>query len=104
MAHVSELETRLLQFWMADAAVWRRGTQANDLDLHRRAGEEEKNAPTGSGAFQPTKKPGVPLTCQQCGNPFIGRRGKKYCSLSCQRRGNYKADRLRERRKRVEKG
>lgn len=97
-AIMSDLETRLLEFWKADAAVWRR-----KMHVYEHAEQIET---VGSACERPpSEKSPMSRICAQCGEAFTtGRVDRKYCSERCRREVDRKQERVRAAAKRRAKG
>ncbi len=95
---MSDLETRLLEFWKASAKEWRRRN-----NLHEQAESQED---TMSSRDVERKSPVlVPKICAHCGNEFLaGRHDRKFCSIPCTRRAADKRANERERQRRIKLG
>jgi hypothetical protein len=100
---MSDLESRLLEFWKADAKEYRRLTNT----MFGREGDEENYLTPRqvSGAADPKAINLTPGTCPQCHQEFITANPiRVYCSRRCQRAFSAKVYCERVRAERIAKG
>jgi hypothetical protein len=99
---MSDLENRLLEFWKADAKVYRKLT----LTMYGREEDEDTSLSLAQiSAVTPKKHAPILKICKWCQQEFLTPRAdRKYCSRRCQKKANNKGTVEYQRRKRIAKG
>lgn len=98
---MSELENRLLEYWKADADLWRRRVHVENS----REELDEVGLSADAISVPLSSKPPTSRICGYCHQPFMAARpDRKYCSPLCQRQANHALDADRRHDKRVAMG